>query len=60
MGGVDLKPTDYEELTYLEVNGFEPDEIQVKTTDELMTSRSFWKSLNFMEGENLISAKDEL
>ncbi|KAJ3666604.1 hypothetical protein Zmor_002040 [Zophobas morio] len=60
LGGVDLKPTGYKELTYLEVNGFEPDEIQLKTTDELMTSRSFWKSLNFMEGENLISAKDEL
>ncbi|XP_063906551.1 venom carboxylesterase-6-like [Zophobas morio] len=60
LGGVDLKPTGYNGLTYLEVNGFEPDEIQLKTTDELMTSRSFWKSLNFMEGENLISAKDEL
>ncbi|RZC38389.1 COesterase and/or Abhydrolase 3 domain containing protein, partial [Asbolus verrucosus] len=57
--GVKWEPTQHDELTYLNIDGFAPENIKLETVKEL-TPRAFWRSLGFQESENLILIKDEL
>ncbi|RZB39767.1 venom carboxylesterase-6-like [Asbolus verrucosus] len=56
--GVNWEPTKYEELTYLNIDGFEPEYIKLRTVKEL-SPRAFWRSLGLQENENLMLIKDE-
>ncbi|KYB24865.1 Venom carboxylesterase-6-like Protein [Tribolium castaneum] len=58
--GADWRPTQGDQLTYLDIGGLEDGEIKVKTCGDLSGARDFWNSLGLMDSENFGSTKEEL
>ncbi|XP_044262620.1 venom carboxylesterase-6-like isoform X2 [Tribolium madens] len=60
MKGAEWRPTQGDQLTYLDIGGFEDGEIKVKTSGDLTGARDFWNSLELTDTENFGTTKDEL
>lgn len=58
--GVSWDPVDEgEELVYLNITGFKPEDMKLQRAKEL-SPKSFWGELNFLENRKLVLMKDEL
>lgn len=56
---LDWQPVQFPEISFAKITNFEPEDVTIETSNEL-APREFWKSLGFLENQNLVLIKDEL
>ncbi|XP_044261974.1 venom carboxylesterase-6-like [Tribolium madens] len=56
---IDWPPVKAPDISFVKIDGFAPEDVKVETLKEL-GPRDFWKSLGFLENQNLVLLKDEL